>query len=199
MQWVGLLKICALDIKLTFLCSDPSDLTMLSTIGYFHKGYIDNSSAHSPQVTALHNHQQLPEVCSCKHCFRWKFKYDGFYRHYTGKMKDHTGYYSHWHWRIDRWSVLLSIYFTILPHRTTASSSCPQDIWGRNGSGHCSNDVSSPAQRRNPSYTRPVPPKRVWLDTTWPSPSPIEWQATLASLSVKLRNDTQNERTRWRF
>ena len=107
MQRVGLLKICVLNIKLTFLCFHPSDLTTLSTIGYLHKGYTDNSSAHNRQMTALHKQQQSPEVCSCKHCFRWKFEYDWLYGHYTWDMKVHTGCYSHWHRKIDEWSVLI--------------------------------------------------------------------------------------------
>ena len=36
-------------------------------------------------------------------------------------------------------------------------------MWGRNGPGHCNNEVSFPTHLRNPSFIRPVPPEYVWL------------------------------------
>ena len=74
-----------------------------------------------------------------------------------------------------------------VPQLIATSSSCPQYICGRNGSEHCINEISFPVHPNIPLYTRPVPPEYVWSTRVRPSPSPIEWQVTLASWSVQLR------------
>ena len=79
-----------------------------------------------------------------------------------------------------------------LLHITAASSSWPHAIWGRNGRGHSSSELSCRRHPSSPSYIRPVVRGKKEPAAASPSLNPKVRHAARASLSVHLQHLMQN-------